>query len=41
MKGATWNIRGLNKRGKLQCITNFINDNKVDFVSFQETKRVI
>jgi exonuclease III len=39
MKGATWNIRGLNKRGKLQCITDFINDNKLDFVSFQETKK--
>jgi exonuclease III len=39
MKGATWNIRGLNKRGKLQCITDFINDNKLDFVIFQETKK--
>ena len=39
MIGATWNIRGLNKRGKLQCITYFICDNKLDFVSFQETKK--
>lgn len=39
MKGATWNISGLNKRGKLQCITDFINENKLDFVSFQETKK--
>lgn len=39
MKGAVWNIRGLNKRGKLQCITDFIVDTKLDFVSFQETKK--
>ena len=39
MIGATWNIRGLNKRGKLQCITDFIRDNNLDFVSFQETKK--
>jgi exonuclease III len=39
MIGATWNVRGLNKRGKIQCITDFINDNKLDFVGFQETKK--
>jgi exonuclease III len=39
MIGATWNIRGLNKRGKLQCITDFIKDNNIDLVSFQETKK--
>ena len=39
MIGATWNIRGLLKRGKLQCITDFIKDNNLDFVSFQETKK--
>ena len=39
MKGATWNNRVLNKRGKLQCTTDFINANKLDFVSFQETKK--
>jgi exonuclease III len=39
MIGATWNVRGLNKRGKLQCITDFINDNSLDFVGFQETKK--
>lgn len=39
MKGAVWNYRGLNKRGKLQYITDFIVDNRLDFVSFQETKK--
>jgi exonuclease III len=39
MIGATWNIRGLNKRGKLQCITDFAGDNNLDFVAFQETKK--
>jgi exonuclease III len=39
MIGATWNVRGLNKRGKIQCITDLINDNKLDFVGFQETKK--
>jgi exonuclease III len=39
MIGATWNVRGLNKRGKLQCITDFVVENKLDFVGFQETKK--
>jgi hypothetical protein len=39
MIGVVWNIRGLNKRGKLQCIADFIFDNKIDFVSFQETTK--
>ena len=39
MIGATWNVRGLNKTGKLQCITDFVVGNKLDFVGFQETKK--
>lgn len=39
MIGATWNVRGLNKRGRLQCITDFVHDNNLDFVSLQETKK--
>jgi exonuclease III len=31
--------RGLNKRGKLQCITDFMYENKLDFMDFQETKK--
>ena len=39
MIGAIWNVRGLNKRGQLQCVTDFIYDNALDFVGFQETKK--
>lgn len=39
MIGAFWNVRGLNREGRLQCIINFVNDNKLDFVGFQETKK--
>lgn len=30
---------GLNQRGKLQCIADFVNENKLDFVGLQETKK--
>lgn len=39
MIGAFWNVRGLNKEGRLQCITDFVNENKLDFVGLQETKK--
>ena len=39
MIGAIWNVGGLNKRGRLQCITDFVSKTKLDFVSFQETKK--
>lgn len=39
MIGAFWNVRGLNKEGRLQCLTDFVNDNKLDFVGIQETKK--
>jgi len=39
MIGAIWNARGLNKAGKLKCISDFIQDHKLDFVGFQETKK--
>ena len=32
-------MRGLNKEGRLQCLTDFANDNKLDFAGFQETKK--
>lgn len=38
MIGAQWNVRSLHKEGRLQCVCDFISDNKLDFVSFQETK---
>lgn len=39
MIGAFWNIRGLNKEGRLQCLAEFVNNNKLDFVDIQETKK--
>lgn len=34
-------MRGLNKEGRLQCITDFVKENHLDFVGFQETKKRI
>jgi hypothetical protein len=39
MIGAFWNVRGLNKEGRLQCLADFVNDNKLDFVGLQKTKK--
>lgn len=39
MIGAFWNIRSLNKAGSLQCLTDFIQNNKLSFVGIQETKK--
>lgn len=39
MIGAFWNIRGLNREGRLQCLTDFVGDNKLNFVGIQETKK--
>ena len=39
MIGAMWNVRGLNKSGRSECIKNFIDTNKLDFVGLQETKK--
>jgi exonuclease III len=39
MKGAFWNIRGLNKSGRMKCLADFISSNKLDFVGIQETKK--
>ena len=33
-----WNVRGLNKSGRSECIKNIIDTNKLDFVGLQETK---
>jgi exonuclease III len=37
--GGFWNIRGLNKSGRMKCLANFINQNRLDFVGIQETKK--
>jgi exonuclease III len=34
-----WNIRGLNKTGRLKCLADFIRNNNLDFVGIQETKK--
>ena len=39
MIGAFWNIRGLNKTGRYECLKDFINNNALDFVGIQETKK--
>jgi hypothetical protein len=38
MIGMFWNTRGLNKTGMLQYISDFIRNNNLDFVGFQEKK---
>jgi hypothetical protein len=39
MIGGFWNIRGLNKSGRLKCLADFINQNRLDFVGIRETKK--
>jgi hypothetical protein len=39
MKGALWNIRGLNKPGSAKCLKDFIIDNHLYFVGTQESKK--
>ena len=39
MIGAFWNIRDLNKTVRYECLKDFINNNALDFVGIQETKK--
>ena len=39
MIGAFWNVRGLNKAGRIKCVSDFIVDNNLSFVGLQETKK--
>jgi hypothetical protein len=39
MIGAFWNIRSLNKTGRLECLKIFIDNNSLDFVGIHETKK--
>jgi hypothetical protein len=39
MKGALWNIIGLNKPGRTRCLSDFISSNHLDFVGIQESKK--
>jgi len=36
---AMWNVRGLNKLGRLECLKDFIHNYNLDFVGLQETKK--
>ena len=39
MIGAFWNVRGLNKAGRVKCVADFIANNNLSFVGLQETKK--
>jgi hypothetical protein len=39
MIGAFWNVRRLNKTGRLSCLNEFIKQNRLDFVGIIETKK--
>jgi exonuclease III len=40
MRGIFWNIRGLGRSSRKQCIIETIKKNDVDFIGLQETKIV-
>jgi hypothetical protein len=40
MIGAVWNIRGLNKTGRIKCLSDFIKMNSLDLVGIQQTKKI-
>jgi hypothetical protein len=39
IKGGFWNIIGLNKVGRMKCLIDFINQNNLDFIGVEETKK--
>lgn len=39
MIGGFWNIRGLNKSGRIECVSNFISFNNLDFICLFESKK--
>ena len=39
MIGAMWNIRGLNKSGRLDYVKDLISNNNLDFVGLQKTNK--
>ena len=39
MIAAFWNVRGLNKAGRVKCVADFIANNNLSFVGLQETKK--
>jgi exonuclease III len=41
MRGVVWNIRGLNKTGRINCLADLISKYNLDFIGVQETKKAI
>jgi hypothetical protein len=39
MKGAYWNIRGLNKTGRTKTVCDLIKMNSLDFLAIQRVRR--
>lgn len=39
MKGLFWNVRGINREGKIKCICDTIRTLDLDFLAFSETKK--
>jgi exonuclease III len=39
MKVLFWNIRGMGKKGRVQCISEVIQRENLDFIGIQETKK--
>jgi len=40
MTGAFWNIRGLNKTGRIECFKDFVTTNELDFI-FRNPKKTL
>jgi exonuclease III len=38
MKGIFWNIRGMGKKSRKQCIIDVVKEYDIDFIGIQETK---
>jgi hypothetical protein len=41
MIGAFWNIRCLNKAGRLNCVTDFIKSHSLDFIGLHKIKKLV
>jgi hypothetical protein len=39
MKGSFWNLRRLNKPGRMKCLYDFVKVNNLDLIGVQETKK--
>jgi exonuclease III len=39
MRGVFWNVRGMRKVGKKQCLMEMIKEHDLDFIGVQETKK--